>query len=151
MKKAGRANWIVVFAVLALVLVVGLAFFSGGSPAGAASEFLTALQKRDIDTLTELSNVPESGKAALRKQWKFNAEVAAPYYNFAWEIQHTKQITSDQAVVAVKVIRNSEDPNAYDEPFELAMVKVDGQWKVDIYRLSRNFYPALPRMPGVDK
>jgi len=146
MKQAGRASWLLVLAILAIVIVVGLAFMSSGSPTSAAAKFLWALQRHNVDELVELSNVPEGDKAKLRQDWEFNLNVASKYYNFAWGISHAKQITNDQAVVAVKIKKNAEKPTAYEENFELPMVKVNGQWKVDIYRLSRKIYPSLPRM-----
>jgi hypothetical protein len=146
MKQAGRVNLLVIFAVLALILVAGLALLSGASATGAAADFLAALQKQDVDALTELCNVPEGEKAKLRKDWEFTTKSATPYYNFAWSIKYAKRISDNEAAVAVKVIKNADASGSFDENFELPMVKVAGKWKVDIYRLSRNLYPALPRM-----
>jgi hypothetical protein len=141
MKKAG-----VVFVVLAIAVVAGLAIFAGASPTSAASDFLLALQSKDVDRLTELSYVPDGHKEELRKQWEFTTKTATPYYRFAWAVQHSKQISDEQAVVVVRIVKNSDNESSYDEQFELPMVKADGQWRVDVYRLSRTIHPALPRM-----
>jgi len=47
--------------------------------------------------------------------------------------------------VSLKIVKNSQSLGAYDEPFEMTLERAGRDWKVDVYRLSTKFYPALPR------
>ena len=145
MKQAGRIHWLVIVACAALVAILALAFLAGPSAGSTAGDFLRALQAGNVDRLTELSNVPKGEEAKLRKQWEFCIHAATPYYNFLWRSSFTKKITDEAEVVHIKLFKNADKPGSYDEDFEIPMVKVDGRWKVDIYRLTSKLYPALPR------
>ncbi len=48
-------------------------------------------------------------------------------------------------MVRMMVIRNAERDGAYEEKFELPLVKKDGKWKVEVLGLDRRLYPGLPR------
>ena len=43
------------------------------------------------------------------------------------------------------MIHDADHPGAYEELYELPMVKVGDDWKVDVRGISREFYPGLPR------
>jgi hypothetical protein len=107
---------------------------------------MTALQKHDIDQLTELSAVPADQKGKLHKQWDFCLNTATPTYNFRWQFQYSAATGTDTEVVTVKMWKNADNPGSYDENFQVPLVKVDGRWKVDVYRMSSKFYPAIPRV-----
>jgi len=149
MKHAGGVRLLVIIACIALLLLVGLALFGGPSATSTATEFMRALQAGDVDKLTELSLVAPGDENKIRKQWEFCIHTATPYYNFLWQVQFAKQITDNEWVVSLKIIKNPQNPSSYDEPFEMTLDRVGRGWKVDVYRLSSKFYPALPR-PGRD-
>jgi hypothetical protein len=145
MKQAGGVRlWVIVACVL-LLGIIGLAVSAGPSATSTAEDFMRALQAGDVDRLTELSYVPAGHEAEIRKQWDFCVHKATPYYNFLWNVTFAKQISDDEYVVSLKVIKNATSPSAYDEPFEMPLERVGRGWKVDVYRLSSKFYPGLPR------
>lgn len=146
MKQAGRVNWLVLLACIGLVLIVGLMMLSGGSAASTAQEFMLALQRRDVDKLTELSNVAPAQKEKLHKQWDFCINTATPTYNFRWQFQYTQSTGPDSEVAMIKMWKSADAPGSYDELFQIPLVKIDGTWKVDVYRMSAKFYPAIPRV-----
>ena len=131
--------------VVAFVAILGLILFAGPSAGSAANDFMHALQAGDVDRLTELSYVPKEDGQKIRKQWEFCIHTATPYYNFLWHPSFVRQISDDEVVVKMKVVKNAENSSSYDEDYDLCMVKVDNKWKVDVYRLNGKFYPALPK------
>ena len=149
MKQAGRVPWWGLVAGAVLLAFLGLAFFAAPSASSAANDFMRALKAGDVDKLVDLSYVPSEDIPKIRKQWEFCLHVATPYYNFAWRPSYSREISDTEFVVRMKVIKNSEKPTSYDEDFDIPLIKSGGKWKVDVYRLSDKFYPALPR-EGLD-
>lgn len=145
MRQSGRVHWMVATAIALLVAIVVLIFFAGESPAMAAGRFLLALQKRDVETLTELSYVPHGDTEAIRKDWDFTVNVANPNYRFVYRVLHVKELGGDEAVATVEMKKDAFSPAAYEENFQLPLVRKQGRWKVDVYNMSRKMYPALPR------
>jgi hypothetical protein len=135
----------VAVAVALLVAIVVLIFFAGESPAGAAGRFLYALQQRDVNTLTELSYVPEGDASHIQDDWNFTVNVANPNYRFTYRVLHVKELGGDEAVATVEMKKDAFSPAAYEENFQLPLVRKNGKWKVDVYNISRKMYPALPR------
>ncbi len=133
--------------LLLLVLVIGaFAIFAvrQQSPESAAQEFMVALATKDIKKLTELSHL-ESPIAPLEKQWDFCVNNAAKNYVFVWKWVGTVLTEEDRAVLKVDVYSFSGPFPELPDPFEFPLIKVDGQWKVDLQSLTRRFFPALPR------
>ncbi|MCX7799182.1 MAG: hypothetical protein N2109_02445 [Fimbriimonadales bacterium] len=145
MRQSGRVHWMVAVAVALLVAIVALIFFAGESPAVVTGRFLYALQLRDVDTLTELSYVPEGDAGHIRDDWDFTVNVANPNYRFTYRVLHVKELGGSDAVATVEMKKDAFSPAAYEENFQLPLVRKDGKWKVDVYNLSRKMYPALPR------
>lgn len=144
-KRAGRANWLIVSGILGLVVAVVLVFFSGEAPETAGTRFMTALATGDVNTLVKMSHAEGIPEQELRDQWTFATQVAAPHYRFVYRVTSGVQADANTASVRMSVVRNAERPTSYEEKFELPLVKVNGQWKVDILSLDRRLYPALPR------
>lgn len=145
MRESGRASLIVIAGIACALLVAGLFFFSGESPTAAAGDFMNALAKGDVDTLTERSYMPGNTKEQIREKWKFTMTEVAPYYRFAWHIRSQKITSDDQAAVNLQFMKDFGNPASYDEKFELPMVKRDGKWLVEVRSIEREKFPGLPR------
>ncbi len=133
-----------IFALVGVVILVVLAMMSGSSPSTSAGRFLTALQKKDVKTLVELSDVEEKDKATIEKKLSDTVNQAGRTYNFVWRIVAT-QLDGDSAIVKLMYIKNVDSPASYEENIDLPMTKVDGKWKVPIFEVPRKLYPGLPR------
>lgn len=144
MKRRGRINLIVAIGALGVVVIGLFLFLAQESPATAANRFMVALAKGDVPQLME-SSFYDGDRENLRKQWDFATGVAGTYYRFSWRILNTVNSDSRNASVDMFVWRNATSPMTFEERFQLPMVRVDGQWKVDIKSVSRKLYPALPR------
>jgi hypothetical protein len=53
MKQAGKAHWLTIAGILSVFVVAGLFFFGKDPVATTAGDFMSALAKGDVDTLTE--------------------------------------------------------------------------------------------------
>lgn len=146
MKLAGRVS-ILTLVVCAAVLVGGaivLLLTVGDSPETAAQEFLSALAKGDVDSLTKLSYMGDEKAEQVKSEWTFAVD-AGKYYRFAYQMLGSNQSDPKDAAVQIKIIRNLGKPASYDENKELPMVKFGGQWLVDVRSMDNELYPALPR------
>lgn len=143
--RSGRVSvWTIVIAI-PVIVIVAFMFLGGESSTTAASRFMSALAKHDVATLTEMSDLPGQDKEAIRKQWDYALNVAAPYYVFRWALREASRDTGEEATVQLYVWRNAASPSSYEEPFEMRLRKVEGKWKVQVDQLHREMFPALPR------
>jgi hypothetical protein len=145
MKQSGRASFVTVLFVAAVLLVVALLAFSRESIATIGGRFMTALEAGDVDTLTKMSYLGNESQADMRRQWEFSVNTAGKYYLFSYRIVASRQMDASNASVTMQVLRESNKEGSYEEKFELPLVKVDNDWKVDVKGVSRELYPALPR------
>jgi hypothetical protein len=145
MKQSGRVSLLALGSLVCVVIIVGLLFFSRESPSAAGTRFMIALQDHDVDTLTKMSKMDKTSEADIRKQWDFAVNTAEKYYQFAFKIEGSAQSSESTASVKVRMIHDSDHPGSYDELTELPMIKDNGEWKVDVRGLSREFYNCLPR------
>ena len=106
---------------------------------------MLALGERDVETLVRLSSAPGETPDQLRKEWRYATEIAGKRYRFAFRILMAKEANDNTASVALHVFRNADLDTTYPEKFELPMLKVDGNWLVEIRGINRQMYPALPR------
>ncbi len=144
-RTAGRISPLTLFGVAAIVLVgVGL-FIAQESVATVGSKFMDALARGDVETLTEMSYMADLPKEEIRKRWDFTINKAAPHYRFTWSITSSDETADNTGNVRLKVMRNVGSGGGYDEKFELPLVKVDDEWKVDVRSISRDMFPGLPR------
>ena len=144
MKQAGKAHWLTIAGILSVFVVAGLFFFGKDSAATTAGEFMSALAKGDVDTLTELSWFQGATKEQLKEKWRYSVKEVGPHYVFAWKINAVTRSGDDSAAARMQVIRNL-DAGGYEENFQLPLVKDNGNWKVDVRSISRAMYPGLPK------
>jgi hypothetical protein len=136
---------ITVVAIAAVLLVVGLLAFSRESVGSIGTRFMQALQKGDVDTLTNMSYLGNQSKDKMHQEWEFCVNKAGRYYLFTYRVVASRQMDANNASVTMQVTRNANDPGSYEEKFELPLVRVDNDWKVDVRAISRELYPGLPR------
>ena len=144
MKQAGKAHWLTIAGILSIFVVAGLFFFAKDPVGETANDFMVALAKGDIDTLTELSSFQGATKEQLKEKWRFTIEEVAPHYMFAWKILSVARSDENTAAARMMVRRNA-DRGGFDETFQLPLVKENGEWKVDVRSISRAMYPGLPQ------
>lgn len=145
MKRNGRANLLLIFAIAGIVAILGLLLFSKGTPSQAASEFMLALAKGDVPKLTELTYMDGDTPEEISKKWEYTTKTAGPHYQFVWKMTGETIADPQTASVKLQMLRNSRSSSAYEENFALPMLNKDGKWKVDVRAISRDLYPGLPR------
>lgn len=145
MKESGRVSLLALGSLLCVIVIVTLLFFSRESPAAAGTRFMVALQDHDVDTLTKLTRMEKASPEDIRKQWDFSVNKAERYYRFAFKIVGSSQANDTTASVKVSMIHDSDKPGAYDQLYELPMIRDNNEWKIDVRGLSREFYNCLPR------
>ena len=145
MKQSGRISLLALASFFSVIVIVGLLLISKESPASVGTRFMAALDAHDVDTLSKLTMMKGASDENIRKQWDFTVNTAEKYYRFGYHIEGATQADANTASVKVRMIKDADHPGAYDELFELPMVKVSDQWKVDVRALSRDFYNCLPR------
>jgi hypothetical protein len=144
MRERGRASIITIGGIVSAILIVALFFLAKESPSTAAARFLDALARTDAKTLAQNSFIEGKSEADLEKAWEKTLYVTR-YFKFGWRIAGQQEQSDNRAAVIVFVIPDLEKPDAYEQKQELPMVRQDGHWRVDLRRLSRAFYPALPK------
>jgi hypothetical protein len=145
MKESGRVSLLALGSLVCVVIIVVLLLFSRESPSAAGTRFMVALQDHDVDTLTKLSMMKKANPEDVRKQWDFAMNKAEKYYRFAFKVEGSSQASDTTASVKIRMIKDSDKPGAYDELYELPMVRDNDEWKVDVRGLSRDFFNCLPR------
>lgn len=144
MKRSGRTSIVIIITVALVAAVVGLFLLAGESPTGVAGQFLTALGKGDTKTLAKLSYMDGLSEAEIEKRWQETHELSK-YWAFAFKVRDANEQDPDNATVRLDWVKNAASGSAYEEKYELPMVKKDGKWKIDVRGISREMYPALPR------
>jgi hypothetical protein len=81
----------------------------------------------------------------MRKKWDFAVNRAGKYYLFTYKITSARQIDENNAQVTMQFTKDAGDPSSYDAKYEIPLVKVGNEWKVDVKAISRELYPAIPR------
>ena len=143
MNRSGRIN-LVWLAVIFIVVSTSLVFLVGGeTPATSAGRFLHALGTDDRNTLTELSYMGDQSPADTRKEWD-QTMATTRHFLFAWRIESDSE-NGNNGIVKIGFVKDPTFKGAFEEEYEIPMVKVGGKWKVDVRGISREMYPALPR------
>jgi hypothetical protein len=145
MKQAGRANWLMVVGLIGIVVVAVIFLTSGESASSAAGRFMVALGQGKVDDLTKLSFMDGETPEQISKKWEYTTQVVGKFYRFRWQILAETQPQPDQAAVRLWVWRDAQTQSAYEEHYEIPMVKKEGKWLVDVRGLNRTMYPGLPR------
>lgn len=135
---------------IGVLLIIGLSFLGLDSPTGTAARFMAALASGDYKTVAAASEViprpgesPEDARKRLEEEWKFAVETAGKHYRFRYRLMG-QVIEGDTAAVNMQVWKNYSAA-AYEENFDLPLVKSEGKWKVAVRGMSRKWYPAVPR------
>lgn len=144
MKRAGKAHWLMIAGVASILVLLGLVIFGRDSAGEAAAEFMTALGNGNAEKLTALTFLGTGTEEEMRKKWEFATKRAAPYYRFTWRITNVTESGPSDANVTLQVMRNAS-ASSYEEKFQLPLVKVKDEWKVDVRSVSSQMYPGLPR------
>ncbi len=142
---SGKVSVTLIVVAAFLVGLGVIALTSGQTPTISAGRFMAALASGDHKTLADLSYADEVSKEELEKQWEYTMTIAAPHYQFTFEIKTETKPSKDQAVVRMMYTKNPGSGGSYAEPFDLPMVKTDDGWKVDVYAMNRDMFPGLPR------
>lgn len=143
-RRSGRISFLLLAGIASLALVALLFAFSGRSATAAASDFMSALAVRDASKLAEYSVIAKLDRAGREKAWTETLR-HTKYFRFAWRVNTTRQDPDGAAIVVIDFVRHPDAPGATPELLQLPMTKQDGDWKVDVTQISREFYPYLPR------
>lgn len=144
MLQSGKASILTILALAAVLIIVGLLAFSRESIGSVGTRFMDALKAGDVATLTKMSYLGNVTEEEMAKKWDFAVNTAAPYYRFEYRVVSAKETTDKSGSVRLQVNRNIDHGGSYEEAFELPMVKVGDEWKVNVHAISREMYPALP-------
>lgn len=145
MNRRGRISLLGIVGLLCALVVVSILFLGRESLTTVGNRFMAALGKGDLDTLTNMTFMGNASPEEIRKQWDFTVNTAGRYYNFQYRIVSASQANERTGSVRMQVRRNSTGPSTYEENYQLPLVKVGDQWKVDVRGISRELYPALPQ------
>jgi hypothetical protein len=145
MRSNGKVS---VTLIIVIAFVVGLgvmALSTGESPTFVGAKFMQALADGDAETLTDLSYAQDVPREEMLEQWTYATKVVSPYYVFTYEIKGESKPTKGTAIVWMMLTKNAASGAAYPERFELQLLDTEDGWKVDVFALSRDMYPGLPR------
>ena len=145
MNQSGRASIITILAIVSVVLLVGLLSLSRESLTSVGSRFMVALKEGNVEQLTKMSYLGNGSEEEMRRDWELAVNTAGRYYKFEFRILGATQESSDTASVRTQVIRDSDRPGSFEENFQIPLVRVGDEWKVDVRSISSQLYPGLPR------
>lgn len=145
MNQSGRVSFITLLGAASVILIVTLLLLSRESLSSVGGRFMSALARKDVEALTKLTHLGNRSPEEIRKQWDFTVNTAGKYYNFQYRVVSATQSDANSASVKLQVVRNSDQQSSFDENFQLPLIKVGEEWKVDVRGISRDFYPGLPR------
>jgi hypothetical protein len=134
---------VIVFGVVAAAMAVFMN--ASEQPDTVAVKFLNALGTGNVDELTRLSYMDKVPPEEIRKKWDFTVHVAGPYYRFRYVITSGVMNDAETAAVRLDFYRNALSSQTYSDQYELPLVKIGNQWKVDVRGLNREMYPGLPK------
>ena len=144
MLRSGKAHWLMVAGIVAVIAIGGVFISSGGeSPQGRATVFMAALAAGDAKTAAASSKSEKIKDEDLLKKWE-KTLAYGKHYVFTYKITGMSMPNQDTAIVKMLVERNAGN-GSYGENFQLDLKRYDGKWKVRMDGLSRELYPFLPR------
>ncbi len=145
MNRSGRASLLGFTGLAAIIVVLGLVILSGRESLNTVgARFMDALARGDADTLTKMTYLGTESPEEVRKQWDFAVGTAGKYYNFTYRILGADQADEKNGSVRLAVTRDATHPGGYEQNYQLPLLKVGDEWKVDVRGISREMYPALP-------
>ncbi|MBA3725209.1 MAG: hypothetical protein H0W86_01850 [Armatimonadetes bacterium] len=143
-RGSARMNLIVVLGIAGLAAILLLLTLTQQSPQEATNEFMEALATKNVNRLAEMSYL-ESPRTPLKEQWDVAVNERAKNFVFIWHFESSRQPSPEEAVVRLTLVEFRGPEPKDSEPYEIPLLKRDGQWKVDLASLTRKFFPALPR------
>lgn len=146
MKALGRIHWIIWACIVGLGVMGALFFVSDESPRRVADDFMTALEKQDVEKLTQLTYWGTHSEADVRASWTYTVGEASKYYRFMYEVEDESRPDANSANIKLLVYRNALYGQSTEEHYDLPMMKENGKWKVRAGGISREMYPFLPRI-----
>src|SRR5262249_33974548 len=129
MNRSGRVSILGLGGLFAIILFAAVFLLSRDSLSVVGGRFMDALAKRDVDTLTKMTYLGNETQEEIHKQWEFTCNPAGRYYNFLYHITAASQADPKSGSVQMQVTRDATNPGAYEENFQLPMVKVGDEWK----------------------
>jgi hypothetical protein len=138
------ATLIIILAFVAGLVVMALTT-GGETPMAVGGKFMSALAAGDAAKLAALSHAEGVSQEELEEQWRYTMDVAAPHFKFTYAIKGESITTDRDAIVWMMYAKDAGSSSAYEERFELPLVKTDEGWRVDVYSLNRDMFPGLPR------
>lgn len=145
MLRAGKVSATLIVIVAFVVGLLAMTLSTGESPMFVGSSFMAALADGDSQALAELSYGDGVTEEELVEMWEYTTHVAGLYFTFSYEITGETKPQDDTAIVTMEYVKNAGMSGSYPEKFQLPLKKVDGEWRVDVFSLSRDMYPGLPR------
>ena len=144
-RRRRRLNPFVIVGVVCILILLPLFCISRKSPGAYAADFMTALGNGDVNKLAELSIIGNDDLATRKKLWQESVD-NAKYYTFTWRITNETDLSDTEAAVTLQMRRNLQLKMGEDEePYQLKLIKKDGEWKVLVDGMNREIYPYLPR------
>lgn len=143
MKVLKRTSFVAIAGGIGAVIVIVLFMISGQTAQGQTAKFFEALAQSDAKGLAATSFVEGRTQEEIEKEWEEVLE-RSKYYRFAWFVKSSVQHSPDKATVRLGVTTNYY-PGAYDENYQVDVVKINGEWRVHLPTISREMYPFLPR------
>jgi hypothetical protein len=104
---------------------------------------MAALARGDAKEVAALSFLEGVEQAEAEKKWAYTLDVAR-HYQFRYTILSELNPSPGRSTLKMQVWRNY-GPASYEEPFDLPMRQVEGQWKVEVRAINREMFPGLPR------
>ncbi|MCH7945513.1 MAG: hypothetical protein IIC73_05790 [Armatimonadetes bacterium] len=145
MQRSGRVSPVLIVAVAFVVGLIVMALTVGESPTSVVARFMAALAEGDAETLTDLSYLEDVSREEMLAKWEYTTGVVAPYFSFDYEIKGVSRPSDDQAIVWMMYTVNAGMRGSFDERFELELHSTDDGWKINVFAMSRQMFPGLPR------
>ena len=144
MRQSGRINILGAAGLISIFLIAFMFFGARESLTTVGARFLSALAKHDVDTLTKMTYLDGQNTDQIRKQWERCFEYSK-FYRFEWRVTGGTEQGKELGTVQFATTAPLDDPAAYEQNRQLRVQKVDGEWKVAVREIARDFYPMLPR------
>ena len=143
-RESGRISALGLAGIVSVLLVGYIFISSRESLSTVANRFMGALAKHDVDTVSRMTYMPELSQDEIKKRWTKTFDYAK-YYRFQWKLVSADQQGPESGAVRLQMRAPFDDPGSYEQGQQFSMIKVNGEWKVDVRSMSREMYPGLPR------
>ena len=146
MRQSGRISLLLVGIVtLVIVGVLLVMVFGKDSPTTVTTRWFNALATGDAKTAAAESYMQDNTQDQLEQKWDRTLNVVAPYYRFRWQVLSESIADDKTAAVNIFIWKDALNPSTYEERYGIPLIKVDGEWKVDLAGVPREMFPGLPR------